>query len=230
MLRIQFTIKAIFALAVILTGCAQPLQNITCHKSDNVDKIPEKIALYPLLSTPLIEGGYYTRKGVYGFGFDEGTSLEKYGDNVVISPPAKSRLTVTEESKMMTATLSARMSALGFSLSELPVEVFQDGDDNYNSASEGGFSITVDLLNQLGKRNDLKAILLGDVFFRNERKHGITEKRITFAHLKIIDISSLNIMGQLLFPYDSEGVELNRATERIACQLANLAGLTDSGK
>jgi hypothetical protein len=86
------------------------------------------------------------------------------------------------------------------------------------------------LLDRLYEKNNLKAILIGDVFFRNERNHGIIEKRITFAHLKIIDVTNLDILGQVLFPYDSEGVELQKATDKIAAQLADLAGLANQEK
>jgi hypothetical protein len=212
-------------LAIIVSGCAQPLQNITSIKSENVNDIPKNLAIYPILSTPIGRSLNYYNQDLIRTGTDGGVSAFKYGDNVVISPPAESDLRVTAESKIMTALLSVEMSARGFSLSQLPVEIFQERSDNHDSDSDGRFFVTVDMLSDLKTKNGLKAIVIGDVFFRNERHQGHVEKKITFAHLKVIDVTTLAILGQVYFPYDSEGVELNQATACIAAQLAGLAGL-----
>jgi hypothetical protein len=220
---------ALITIAIMLTGCAGPLSDLKCIKSENVDYIPKEIALYPILSAPVD-----TRDADYLQNLSDdpsryGSTVEKYGEGVIIAPPANSQLSVTPESHMMTASLSAELSIHGFSLSQLPVQVPQIGEEEYiESIPEGSFFLTIDMLQSLNETNNLKAIIIGDVFFRNVYgRDGYHEMRITFAHLKVVDIASLEILGQIYFPYDKIGVSFNPATEKIASQLADLAGLTD---
>jgi hypothetical protein len=217
-------IVACVALAMII-GCAGPLSQLTSTRSQGVDKIPTNVTIYPLLSTPVASMSHGGE--VYSSSYLKGLGIQEINENAVISPPTESEMMITKESRMMTDFLSINLSSHGFSISELPVEIQSETGNISHHTGNDKFFVSLGLLRQMRDAKDLQAIIIGDVFFANRRSnYGIEpEKRVVFAHLKIVDVTTLDILGQISLPYDESGVEMNKATKRLAAEFAKMAAL-----
>ncbi|UCF04283.1 MAG: hypothetical protein JSV33_10050 [bacterium] len=212
----------LLCLIVVVTGCMpRGAPRIKAGTSAGVDRIPTEIGIFPLLSTPV---GRYGRRGIR-----EAVKMEvrRRAEDIVIVPPTEMELKVTQESQIMTGMLSTDLSAAGFSLKELPVEVAPGWNDpEHPRAKRDAFMISLDLLDEIRDRYGIEALLVGNAFFLAEHYSGLPpERRVTFAHIKVIDIETLDILAQATFPYDSYGDDVEIVTERIALSLAEMAGL-----
>jgi hypothetical protein len=201
------------SLLSLVAGCMGV--RVLSSTSDGVDRIPSKIALYPLLSTPVGKPvGRWSPATL-------SVRREKMGDNVVISPPAETDMQITQESQIVTGLISTMLSAVGFSLKELPVEVLPKGEKDKSSR----FVISVNLLEQLREQYDLRTLVIGTAFFIVDHSYGPSGRRITSAHLKVIDVETLDVLGQVTVPYSTHGEDLNEVSEKLALALADMAGL-----
>lgn len=196
-------------LVSLIAGCMGA--RVLSTKSDGVDRIPSKIAFYPLLSTPVA-----TRGGVRAT-----LRVQSLGENVVITPPAETEMRVTQESQIVTGLISTLLSAEGFSLKELPVEVLPKSKKDEGSR----FVISMNLLDQMREEYDLRTLVIGTVFFITDHSYGPSAKMITSAHLKVVDIETLDVLGQVTLPYSPQGEDLNMTSEKIALALVEMAGL-----
>jgi hypothetical protein len=211
-------------LAVLVTGCFPPGGKIIGTLSTGIDHIPAKLGLYPFLSTPI---------QTYGRRYDriirhkESLSVRRsMPDNVVIVPPAETDLSITRESQIMTGLISMQLATRGFSLKELPVEVLPQGNDPRTKKEDNRFVISLNLLEQLREEYDLQALIVGNAFFITEVGRGLPpEQRVISAHLKVVDIATLDVLGQVNLTYDSYGVDMNAVSEYLAEELAVMAGL-----
>jgi hypothetical protein len=207
---------------VALTGCMSGgPPRIKAGTSVGVERIPTEIGLFPLLSTPVSR--YDHRRIRTAVKID----VRRRAEDIVIVPPTEMDLRITQESQIMTGMLSTDLSAAGFSLKELPVEVVPGWNDpDRPRAKRDAFMLSLDLLDELRDRYGIKALLVGNAFFLTEHYSGVPpERRVTFAHIKIIDIETLDILAQATFPYDSYGDDVEIVAESIALSLAEMADL-----
>lgn len=210
-------------LAVLITGCFPTGGRIIGTLSTGVDRIPAKLGLYPFLSTPIQT---YGKRYDHIMRHKESLSVRRKPDNVVIVPPAETDLSVTRESQIMTGLISTQLAARGFSLKELPVEVLPRGNDPYAKKEDNRFVISLNLLEQLRDEYGFKALIVGNAFFITEVGRGLPpEQRVISAHLKVVDITTLDVLGQVNLTYDSYGVDMNDVSEYLAAELAEMAGL-----
>ena len=206
----RFLVKV--SLIFIAVGCA-PTSKVISVKSSGVEQIPLKVAIYPLLSS--------AKPDYHG----EVRALSSAG-NVVIAPPAETQLSITQDSQIMTGLISTQLAAHGFALKELPVEITESETSASSNEVKNAFAISMDLLNQLRENYGIQTLVIGNAFFVNQHLGtSFLGKRVIFAHIKIIDIKSLDVLAQVSLPYNMDGVELNEAAEQISNALARLAGI-----
>ncbi len=207
------------SLLLIAAGCIATKVDLVSTKAEGVERIPEKVGLYPLFSTPVGRSGVKV--------MHRPLSLKRYEGNVVITPPTETELLITQESQIMTGLISTQLASAGFSLKELPVEVLpENNDDSSQDGVHGKFAISLNLLHSLRENYGLEALVIGNVFFVVEMQPGAPpEKRIVSAHLRIIDIQSLDVLGQVSLPYDAHGQDMNKVADEMALALAEMAGL-----
>ncbi|HUV36522.1 MAG TPA: hypothetical protein VMX58_06250 [Patescibacteria group bacterium] len=212
-------------LVVMMTGCFPPGGEIIGTMTAGVDRIPTTLGLYPLLSTPI--QAYVGRYSDIVRHRETLAVKRRMPDNVVIVPPAESDLMVTGESQILTGLVSMQLSTFGFSLKELPVEVPATDDDRYGEGDDDHrFVISLNLLERLREDYGVRALVVGSAFFITEMGHGLPpEQRVISAHLKVVDIATLDVLGQVNLTYDAYGVDMNVVSEMIAEELAYMAGL-----
>ncbi|MBI3292632.1 MAG: hypothetical protein HYZ73_07485 [Elusimicrobia bacterium] len=213
----------LIGLTLMLVGCAAT--KVTSIKSPGVDRISRNLSIYPLLSAPAT---------LYGRGYPaspRGVNVSQMGDNVVITPPAETQLSLTPESQMLTSLISTQFSHLGFTLKELPVEV-PSGSDAITGTDKkrNTFVISLNLLNQLREKYNIQTLVIGNAFFTDSPSAltSTLEKKVSFAHLKIVDTKSLDVLAQVNLPYNDTGEEINLVAQQMADAVAKLAGIEPS--
>ncbi len=212
-------------LVLMIMGCFPMGSKIIGTRAIDVDYIPKKLCLYPLLSTPI---GHYGKRYDKIIRSETTSEVERrMPDNVVIVPPADTNLSITRESQIMTGLISTQLTTFGFALKELPVEVLpKDDDSSERIVDESRFVISLNLLEQLREDYDIRAIVIGHAFFITDAGRGMPpEQRVISAHLKVVDIITLDVLGQVNLTYDSYGVDMNLVSELMAEELASMAGL-----
>jgi len=206
-----------FSGLLAILGCVGQVR-VNAVKSAGVDRIPLKLGLYPFLSTAVTD----SRVNAYAGARLLDVSVGKMGDDVAILPPANTEMKITQESQIMTDSLSMELSARGFALKQLPVEV--SGDKNGEPKDRKGFFIGVNLLEELRSNYGIDAIALCDAFFVLDRSNGgVPEKKVVAAHIKIVDTKTLDVLAQAQLPYRAEGYDLNETVKALAVSLAQLA-------
>lgn len=213
----------LIGLTLMVVGCATT--KVTSIKSPGVERISRNLSIYPLLSAPATQ---------YGRGYPaslRGVNVSQMGDNVVITPPTETQLSLTPESQMLTSLISAQLSHVGFTLKELPVEV-PSGSDTITGTDRkrNTFVISLNLLNQLREKYNIQTLVIGNTFFTDYPStwNPPVGKKVTFAHLKIIDTKSLEVVAQVNLPYNATGEELNFVAQQMADAVAKLAGMSPS--
>ena len=214
--------------AFVAVGCAPLGGEIIGTLTAGVDTIPATLGLYPLLSTPIRK-----YSGVYSDIVHHRETLavkRRMPDNVVIVPPIESELTVTRESQILTGLVSTQLSTFGFSLKEIPVEALPEDEGRYgDTGSDRQYAISINLLERLREEYGIGALIVGSAFFVTEAGRGLPpEQRVVSAHLKVIDIATLDLLGQVNLSYDSYGVDMNVVAEMMAEELAYMAGLVET--
>ena len=226
----------------MLTGCSF-FERIEVN-SIKTKPIPVDIAFYPLLSSEITWITYKTplqievikkRRRAIESDSGESTTGQRIGvsekdKEILITPPANSSLTITEESQLMTSSISYELALHGFKLKEIPIDVTNIKKQDAKSKHVNSFGVSVHLLNRLKDSHGVKALVVGNAsFVGHNYEESYIEKRVTFVHLKVIDIESLEIIGQINFPYNHKGASINLVSQKVALELAILAD-TDAKK
>lgn len=208
-------IAGLLVMVSIAAGCLAMGNSVTGNLSQDIDRIPTTIGVYPLLSVPVAPG--HPRFG--------SLDVRAEQDGVYIVPPSESRLVVTAESQILTGFISSELLSLGFDLKEVPVEA-ADGD---LSPGRGGvFVITLELLRSLRAEYGLEAILIGNAIF-GRCPSDPSERCVNAAYLKVVDVESLDVLAQVTLSYDKIGSDINVAAREMALALAMMAELVEEG-
>ncbi|NIO00788.1 MAG: hypothetical protein GTO42_01400 [Candidatus Latescibacteria bacterium] len=222
MVRIHlFNMVVPLALLLAAAGCTRTTGKLTSVISGDVERIPSRLAFYPLLSTSI--GGYKA-----GWPSARATlKVQRWEDNVVIVPPTETEMMVTRESETLTGLISMELSSIGFSLQELPVRILPEDEESKKPGElKSAFAISLNMLEQLREQYDLEAIIIGNAFFVME-VYRAAPPYVTAvsAYLKVIDIESLEILGQVNYFSEYSGKELDDLAEDIAAVMAEMAGI-----
>lgn len=194
-----------------LCGCAPLLEErIIASPAAGVDKIPDTIALYPILSAGMAQPYEILSKRPV-----ETTSRE---DRMYIVAPAETKLTVTMQSQLMTSLLSAELSRQGFSLKELPVEVPEDRDEG-----EKTFFVSLSSLKHLRESYGLKAVLVGNAYFIPDRTDPL-RTNVVAAYLRVVDTENLDVLCHISLSDTYGGDNLEDVARGFAKALARKAG------
>ncbi|HJT24372.1 MAG TPA: hypothetical protein VJ873_07325 [bacterium] len=207
---------------VLLGGCVYDAVSLRAFKTPGVDRIPTQIGFFPFFSTSG-QASTWNPYPVYGMRSGSALSIQKRHAQVDIVPPTGFSLAVTPESQMLTDLLTTDLTAKGFALQQLPVELQEVKDSAAKAAPLRGFHISLDLLSELGNKYGIQAVVLGDAFFTYDSYSRQT--RVSLAHLKIVDIKTLKILAEVGTAYNSDGFDLNQITDQITDNLADLAGI-----
>ena len=210
------SILAAMTAVLVLNGCASTGM-VQAIPSPGVDSISSSLAIYPLLSAreigPVRSGHPYGPLNTRSLTLGD-------SEHVYLAPPAHSELAVTSSSQILTGELSLWMTRSGFSLKEVPYEVADsEGDD------DGGYVISMALLETLREEYGLDAIVIGNAFFTRDPRYGLREIRVSAVYLKVVDIHTLEVLCQVAMSYDPYGRELNDVARKLTAELADLAGL-----
>jgi hypothetical protein len=204
-------------LAASCLSCATK-SSLVSVQSPGVDKIPPRIAIYPLLATSITDIRPQSTDLV-----PMDVKLYEADGKYILSPASASELQLTKESLMITGFLATQLASQGFSLIELPKEIPGYIGEEMDFKVEK-FYVSTSMLDSLSQVRNLQAVLVGNAFFRNVyHKNKPVEKRVIFSHIKLIEVPSLNVLAQITQPYDPEGVSLNDMTTQVAKELADMA-------
>lgn len=100
----------------------------------------------------------------------------------------------------------------------------QKGPSMKEPASET-FVLSLQLMNQLREEYGVEALVVGNAFFIQEPSHmGFLEKKVAFAHLKLVDSRTLDMIAQVMLPYSTKGRDLNEVGRNLAQGFAETAG------
>lgn len=205
----SFSLCLIFGLGVL--GCARA-PHVTTTPGPANRPVPTTIAVYPILTT---ESRYDVWSDVVPF---RDPLADR--DRIYIQPPSETKLMVTLQSQQLTDVLLAELSAQGFNVKELPVEV----PDEWGGDVEGNptFYISLGLLDRLREDFGFQAIVLGNAnFARDEnRRYGVS-----VAYLRVVDIETLDILCHVRLDGGDYVEDVPVSAEKIAVQLAQMAGL-----
>ena len=206
-------------LSILLVICALLLPSLRCiqygarikgNLAPHVEQIPGNIAIFPLLSTPL---KHRRMPQVH---------LMKSKGQVYITPPAETDLKITQRSQIMTDMISSELMDFGFVLKQLPVEV--TGNDSSSIGADRRIGVSLELIRELREKYNLEAILIGNVFFtRDVNMPG--RVLVTAAHLKMVDVETLDMICHVSYPYEERGEEIESISYSLARELALMAGL-----
>jgi hypothetical protein len=222
-------------LVLLSFGCSVVQPKLKTVKSPGVERIPLKLAVLPLLSSPIpgAESLYY---GGALYGAPSPTSMQNSNVGLVIQT-ANSNFSITQESQIMSDLVSAALAVRGFSLKQVPLETLDAKDEaGKSSSAKKDFAVSLALLRELQGSYGVEGIVMGNVFFTYERNEAnIPEKKVYSVSIKVIDIKTLDVLGQVVLPYRPMGFGLEATSEKIAdafFDLANpkAAGSGDLGK
>ena len=122
----------------------------------------------------------------------------------------------------MTDLVSTALMSRGFQLKQLPVSV---KDQDGKTTGDGKvFYIGMDSLKEMQATYGVNAVMLGNVFITIERSAGnMSEKRVVSAHIKIVDIKTLDILAQVTLPDSAHGFTMDETSEEIANALFGMS-------
>lgn len=217
-MRHLFSVGRVLLPVVMVSGlgCASGVIHTT--PLAGVDRIPAKLAVYPLLSNTVSPAS----RGELAV---EPLSTREDADreNIYIQPAAESELHITASSQMLTSELLVCLARRGFDLRETPFETL-----NANGEGEGNaFVISLALLDELRERYGVTAVIIGNAFFDRDSGRNPGNSRVTAAYLKVIDTESLQVLCQVSMSYDAMGRKMDQIADTMAQQLAIMAGLEE---
>lgn len=206
----------VFSFALLLfAGCYGSGPRVVTTLSPGIESIPVTIGMFPMLTTEAPRPRPWT--GVRPM------TLE--GKRIYIQPPTQSKLMVTLESQMLTDMLAAELSYQGFRLKELPVETVPADPDK----DDERFSISLEVLEHLRENYNLKAILLGNVYFVRD-PYRSSNYRIKAAYLRLVDIETLDVLCHVSIDDEYDGAEKTFAAVQLAEKMAEMAHLAPPPK
>lgn len=103
----------------------------------------------------------------------------------------------------------------------LPVEEISASSEHDGQGR--AFGVSLDLVENLRENYSVQAILMGTVFFAEGVRYA-REARVISAHVKVVDVGSLEILCQVSVPEGESGSSKEEVAEAIARELSALAG------
>jgi hypothetical protein len=207
-------IAALLALAAMAFGCASMDERVTVTPAAGVEKIPAKIAVYPLLTAETVRMTAKEPPRYYPM------TTSAADDRMYIVAPAETKLASTMQSQLLTSLLSAQLSANGFTLKELPVEAPSDRAEN----DRNSFFVSLETLKRLREDYGIEAILVGNAYFvADERDPSIVWVRA--AYLRLVDTATLDVLCHVSISDKYRGDSMEYAAQGLAGALAREAGL-----
>ncbi len=214
-------IAVLFLLAAVAGGCASIDDRVVVTPAAGVEKIPTKIAVYPLLTAEAVKVIAQPRVHTMT---TASASTRTEDDRLYIVAPAETKLVSTMQSQLLTSTLSARLSENGFMLKELPVEVPpEQGEKERNT-----FFVSLETLKRLREDYGLEAILVGNAYFvADERDPSVVWVRA--AYLRLVDTGTLDVLCHVSISDRYRGESMESAAQALALALAKKANLVSAG-
>jgi hypothetical protein len=208
-------IAALISLAVLAAGCASMDERVVITPAAGVEKIPVKIAVYPLLTaeTPRIAAPpRYSPM-----------TTRTAEDRLYIVAPAETKLVSNMESQLLTSMLAARLSDNGFTLKELPVEAPSEQSER----AENNFFVSLETLKHLREDYGLEAILVGNAYFVADQRDP-TVIWVRAAYLRLVDTATLDVLCHVSISDKYRGDSMEGAAQSLAHALAREAGLASA--
>jgi len=209
-------IAVLLLLAAAAYGCATIDERVAITPAAGVEKIPTKIAVYPLLTSEAVQA---VRQPRY-----TPMTTSAADDRMYIVAPAETKLASTIQSQLLTSLLSAQLSGKGFILKELPVEAPAEQPER----DRNSFFVSLETLRHLRENYGVEAILLGNVYFvADERDPTVIWVRA--AYLRLVDTGTLDVIchASIFDEYQEESME--DVARSLALALAKQAKLVSSG-
>jgi hypothetical protein len=206
---------ALLLLAAIACGCASMDERVVVTPAAGVERIPTKIAVYPLLTA---EAAQVIRQPRY---FPMTTNAAD--DRLYIVAPAETKLVSTMQSQLLTSLLSARLSGKGFTLKELPVEAPPEQSEKDKSS----FFVSLETLRYLREDYGLEAILVGNVYFVADGRDP-TVIWVRAAYLRLVDTATLDVLCHVSISDRYRGESMESAAQALALALAKEAKLVSA--
>ena len=206
----------LLSLAAMMCGCASVDERVVVTPAAGVERIPVKIAVYPLLTAETVRTIVQPR-------FVPATTRAA-DDRMYIVAPAETKLVSTMESQLLTSLLSAQLSHQGFTLKELPVEAPSEQSEK----DKNSFFVSLETLRRLRENYGLEAILVGNVYFvADERDPTVVWVRA--AYLRLVDTGTLDVLCHISISDEYRGESMENAARGLALALAKEAKLVSAG-
>jgi hypothetical protein len=206
---------ALVLLAAIAAGCASMDERVVITPAAGVERIPAKIAVYPLLTAEaprvIAQPRYFAM------------TTRTADDRIYIVAPAETKLVSTMESQLLTSLLSARLSDNGFTLKELPVEA----PSGQSEKAQNSFFVSLETLKHLREDYGLDAILIGNVYFVADQRDP-TVIWVRAAYLRLVDTGTLDVLCHASISDKYRGDSMEQAAQSLARALAKEAGLVSA--
>jgi len=191
-------------------------ERVIVTRSAGVERIPTKIAVYPLLTSEAAQVIHQPRY------FPMTTRAAD--DRMYIVAPAETKLVSTVQSQLLTSLLSAELSGRGFTLKELPVEAPSEQSEK----DQNTFFVSLETLRHLREDYGLEAILVGNVYFvADERDPTVIWVRA--AYLRLVDTGTLDVLCHVSISDKYGGDSMEDAARGLALALAKEAKLVSTG-
>jgi hypothetical protein len=209
-------ILALASLAALAAGCASMDERVVVTPAAGVEKIPVKIAVYPLLTSE-------TPRVVSRLPRFHPMTTSAAEDRLYIVAPAETKLVSTMESQLLTSMLSAELSDNGFTLKELPVE----SPSEQSEKAENSFFVSLETLKNLREDYGLDAVLVGNAYFVADQRDP-TVVWVRAAYLRLVDTKTLDVLCHVSISDKYRGDSMEGAAQSLARALAKEAGLVSA--
>jgi hypothetical protein len=210
----------ILLVAALMCGCASMDERVVVTPAAGVEKIPTKIAVYPLLTAEAVKIIAQPRYSPMTTG---AASTRASDDRLYIVAPAETKLVSTMQSQLMTSLLSAQLSDNGFTLKELPVEAPAEQSEK----DQNTFFVSLETLKRLREDYGLEAILVGNVYFVAD-EHDPTIILVRAAYLRLVDTATLDVLCHVSISDKYRGDSMEGAAQILARALAQEAKLVSA--
>ncbi len=205
----------VLVLILMVCGCATYEDRATVTPVEGVDRLPTKIAVYPLLTAETVQS--IERPRYYP------ATTAAADDRLYIVAPAETKLVSTMHSQLLTGMLAAQLSKRGFTLKELPVEVPADQSENEKTS----FFVSLETLRRLREDYGLEGILVGNVYFvADDRDRSVI--RVKAVYLRLVDTGTLDVLCHVWIPDSYAGESMEEAAQSLAFSLAREAKLVSA--
>jgi hypothetical protein len=203
---------ALLLLMAAACGCATYQERATVTPAEGVERLPTKIAVYPLLTAEAVQPTAPPR-------YSPATTTAA-DDRLYIVAPAETKLVSTMHSQLMTGLLAAQLSKRGFALKELPVEE----PSEQSESRKNSFFVSLETLKHLREDYGLEGILVGNVYFVADDRDR-TVIRVKAVYLRLVDTGTLDVLCHVWIPESYAGESIEEAAQSLAFSLAREAKL-----